>query len=166
VSKLSGIKESVLLTLNAGLVHGVTPPEGPHTFNIWKGLGDVLAKSVATAEPSELYTLPATHTVAAGDTISGIADKYGLSQRRLRSMNALESSKILIGQKLAVRTSADPLGSSIEYVVSIGDTLSAIAEKFSVKLIHIFDSDGQALTSDLIHPGVKLTISVDEPSTG
>jgi len=166
IAILSGIEESVLRTLNAGLVHGVTPPEGPHTFNVWKGQGDVLADSVADANPSELYTLPATYTVVAGDTISGIAEKYGLSQRRLRSMNALETSKILIGQKLAVRKNADPLGGDIEYVVSIGDTLSAIAEKFSVRLIHIFDAEGQALTSDLIHPGVKLTISIEEPNTG
>ena len=100
LAALSGIDEKALQILNAGLVHRVTPPNGPHTFYVWKGLGQVLNTTVAAANEQNLFTLPATHKVASGDTISGIAELYGISQRRLRSMNALESSKILIGQEL------------------------------------------------------------------
>ena len=166
LARLSGMDEKTLQILNAGLVHRVTPPEGPHTFYVWKGLGEVLNQTVAKANEQNLFTLPATHTVAAGDTISGIAERYGISQRRLRSMNALESSKILIGQRLAVRRTADSMKSSIEYVVTIGDTLSNIAEKFSVKVKNIRDANGDALPTDLIHPGITLSINVDEGSPG
>ena len=166
LAKLSGLDEKTLQILNAGLVHRVTPPEGPHTFYVWKGLGDVLNKTVKQSQEQNLFTLPATHTVAAGDTISAIAELYGISQRRLRSMNALESSKILIGQQLAVRKNADSIKSSIEYVVTIGDTLSAIAEKFSVRVKNIRDADGEKLSSDLIHPGITLSIHVDEGVSG
>lgn len=166
LAKLSGIDEKTLKILNAGLVHRVTPPEGPHTFYVWKGLGDVLMNTVAKANEQGLYTLPATHTVVSGDTIGAIAELYGISQRRLRSMNALESSKILIGQQLAVRKNADSMKSSIEYVVTIGDTLSAIAEKFSVRVKNIMDVNGDALTTDLIHPGITLSINVDEHQSG
>ena len=166
LAKLSGMDEKTLQVLNAGLVHRVTPPEGPHTFYVWKGLGDVLNKTVAAANKQHLFTLPATHTVAAGDTISAIAERYGISQRRLRSMNALESSKILIGQQLAVRKSADTMKSSIEYVVTIGDTLSAIADKFSVRVKNIRDANGDELSTDLIHPGITLSINVDDSRAG
>lgn len=166
LAKLSGMDEKTLQILNAGLVHRVTPPEGPHTFYVWKGLGDVLRRTVVRANEQGLFTLPATHTVASGDTISAIAELYGISQRRLRSMNALESSKILIGQQLAVRKNADSMKSSIEYVVTVGDTLSTIAEKFSVKVKNIRDVNGDELTTDLIHPGVTLSINVDESRAG
>ena len=145
------------------MVHRVTPPNGPHTFYVWKGRGHVLNTTVAAANEQNLFTLPATHKVASGDTISGIAELYGISQRRLRSMNALESSKILIGQELAVRKTAESMKSSIEYVVTIGDTLSAIAEKFAVRVKNIRDVDGAELPTDLIHPGMTLSINVEEP---
>ncbi|MFK8075236.1 MAG: transglycosylase SLT domain-containing protein [Granulosicoccus sp.] len=162
LAAVTGIDETVLRNLNAGLVHGVTPPKGPHVFYVWKGLGDVLRTRVDEAKQGELLTLPATHTVVAGDTISGIAQLYKISQRRLRSMNALETSKILIGQELAVRRNATFNESSIEYVVSIGDTLSEIADKHSVRVKNIRNADGEALSSDLIHPGVKLLINIEE----
>jgi membrane-bound lytic murein transglycosylase D len=166
LAKLSGMDEKTLQILNAGLVHRVTPPDGPHTFYVWKGLGNVLNRTVAQTKAQNLFTLPATHTVTSGDTISAIAELYGISQRRLRSMNALESSKILIGQQLAVRKNAESMKSSIEYVVTIGDTLSAIAEKFSVKVKNIQDVNGDELTTDLIHPGITLSINVDESHSG
>lgn len=164
LAAVTGIDENVLRNLNAGLVHGVTPPKGPHVFYVWRGLGDVLQTKVAEAKQGELFTLPATHIVVAGDTISGIAQLYKISQRRLRSMNALETSKILIGQELAVRRNAKFSESSIEYVVSIGDTLSEIADKHSVRVKNILNADGEALSSDLIHPGVKLLINIEEES--
>ena len=164
LAAVSGIDETVLRVLNAGLVHGVTPPNGPHTFYVWKGLGNILRTRVAQASKGDLFTLPATHTVVAGDTISDIAKLYKISQRRLRSMNALETSKILIGQQLAVRRNAEFSESSIEYVVSIGDTLSGIAEGHSVRVRDIRDADGDTLSSDLIHPGIKLLINIKEPS--
>jgi len=121
----------------------------------------VLFSSVEAADPKDIYTLPATHTVVAGDTISDIAERYGISQRRLRAMNALETSKILIGQQLAVRKNADLSDTSVEYVVSIGDTLSGIADRFKVRVRNIRNVDGEVLTTDLIHPGVKLLVNVD-----
>lgn len=162
LAEVTEIDENVLRNLNAGLVHGVTPPRGPHTFYVWKGLGDVLRTRVEQAKQGELFTLPATHIVVAGDTISGIAERYQISQRRLRSMNALETSKILIGQELAVRRNAKFSETSIEYVVSIGDTLSEIADKHSVRVKNIRNADGEELSSDLIHPGVKLLINIEE----
>lgn len=166
LASLSGMNELSLRRLNAALVHGVTPPSGPHKVYVQRGEGRRLLNQVAKARPEELYTLPATHLVVAGDTLSSIAHRYGLSQRQLRAMNALEGSRILIGQELAVRRDATSVDARIEYVVTIGDTLSDIAERFSVQLRNIRDAEGQQLASDLIHPGVRLSILMDPEHAG
>ncbi len=45
----------------------------------------------------------AVHVVRRGETIGGIARRYGLSEGRLKAMNGLRGSRILAGQTLVVR---------------------------------------------------------------
>ncbi|MGQ7844174.1 transglycosylase SLT domain-containing protein [Granulosicoccus sp. 3-233] len=166
VAAVSAISETTLKGLNAALVHGVTPPDGPHHVYVLKSESARVVEAVSNRTPSELYTLPATHTVVAGDSISAIAATYGLQQSDLMAINELEGSMIRVGQKLAVRFSGDDTDSSIEYVVTIGDTLSDIAQQFSVGLDHIRDEHGQSLQGDVIHPGEKLSIVQSRDKTG
>lgn len=63
--------------------------------------------------PAELVTLEggvgaAEHTVRAGETLSQIAERYGVSVRELRGANGLRNDVIRIGQRLSVplRTAA------------------------------------------------------------
>ena len=44
----------------------------------------------------------ATYTVKSGDTLSGIAKKYGTTYKSIMSTNSLKSTKLAIGQKLKV----------------------------------------------------------------
>ena len=44
-----------------------------------------------------------TYTVRSGDTLSGIAEKHGVSVSDLRSWNSLKSTRIYAGQKLKVK---------------------------------------------------------------
>ncbi len=46
-----------------------------------------------------------TYTVKAGDTLSGIAKKYGVTYQQLKQWNNLPSTKIYAGQKLKVKGS-------------------------------------------------------------
>ncbi|NND90619.1 MAG: LysM peptidoglycan-binding domain-containing protein [Granulosicoccus sp.] len=166
VAAASGIPESTLKRINAGLVHGVTPPRGPHRLYVLKGDAARIIAATAQLDASELFTVPATHTVAAGDSISTLARLYGLSQARLMELNALDSSVIRIGQQLAVRHSTGDSEGRIEYVVTIGDTLSDIARRFSVRLNRIRDAQGRELATDRIHPGDVLSILIDLDRTG
>jgi len=165
VAAISGIAQSTLSGLNAALVHGVTPPGGPHQIYVLKSHSAQVISAVTNLQPYELYSLPATHTVVPGDSISGIAAAYGLSQDELMAINQLDSSLIRTGQKLAIRFSGDDLSDSIEYVVTIGDTLSDIAEHFSVGMDHIRDEQGVQLEGDVIHPGEKLSIVLNTDTT-
>ncbi len=166
LATLTGIDERSLRNLNAGLVHGVTPPSGPHRVYVSKGQGQPLRQKLASLDPLNLYTLPATHRVTAGDTLGAIALRYSLSERQLQTMNALDDTRILIGQDLAVRTGGSASARNIEYVVTIGDTLSEIADRFSVRVGNIRDAEGDHLASDLIHPGVRLSIIVENEQAG
>ncbi|MFK7853477.1 MAG: transglycosylase SLT domain-containing protein [Granulosicoccus sp.] len=164
-AEFSGIRETNLRLLNASLVHSITPPQGPHKLNVPLGQGDALIEGLSKAGVNRAYSLPATHTVIAGDTLSGIARLYGISQTRLLEMNALDSSLIKIGQELAIRYNSNGTD-TIEYIVTIGDTLSEIAERFAVGIAAIKNEKGEELASDIIHPGVRLTIVLNSLETG
>ncbi len=91
-------------------------------------------------------------------------DSYRLSH--IRNAQHLDNALIRIGQELAVRFDGDVAGDNVEYVVTIGDTLSDIAQSFSVSLNRILDAEGRTLEGELIHPGERLLISVDTGLVG
>ena len=47
-------------------------------------------------------TGPMTHRVSRGDTLSGIAHKYGVSMKQLRRTNNLKGDKLLVGKSLII----------------------------------------------------------------
>ncbi len=64
------------------------------------------------------------HTVAAGDTLSGLATKYDTTVLRLSRLNELENpDEIYVGQKLLIRK-------YMIYKVKKGDTLSKISQTY------------------------------------
>lgn len=58
-------------------------------------------------------TATSTYTVKKGDTLSGIARKYGVSYKTLMSWNNLKSTNIRVGQKLKVKGSAKKVSNSV-----------------------------------------------------
>ena len=76
------------------------------------------------------------YTVKAGDTLSGIAAKYGTTYQKLAAYNGISNpNKISVGQKIKIpgagssgSTSAG--GGDTVYTVKAGDTLSGIAAKY------------------------------------
>lgn len=163
---LADVPEAHLRRLNAGLVHAVTEPRGPHRLYLPTGTAKRFLDELARADKTRLFSLPKTHAVVAGDTISSIALKYGISQQRLRDMNGLDGSRIMIGQRLAVVDARQAAASRIDYTVKIGDTLSEIAEEFAVDLGDITDEQGRTLPDDIIHPGQTLHIAIALADTG
>lgn len=67
-------------------------------------------KSVKTSSSSKATS---TYTVKRGDTLSGIAKKYGVSYKTLMSWNNLKSTTIRTGQKLKVKGSAKKVSNSV-----------------------------------------------------
>lgn len=74
-----------------------------------------------------------TYTVVKGDTLSGIASRYGTDYKTLAAINGIaDPNKIFPGQVLRLSGSAPTKQeSSGTYTVVRGDTLSGIAQRFN-----------------------------------
>ncbi len=87
------------------------------------------------------------HRLITGDTISGIAKKYGLNLDTVVSLNQIEDARrIPIGAVLKI-----PNQDGVLYSVRRGDSLSSIGKAFNVSMNAIADVNG--LESSTIHPG-------------
>jgi membrane-bound lytic murein transglycosylase D len=126
---------------------------------------------------TETKSVPATtHTVKSGDTLSGIASKYGTTVANLQAWNKLRGTSIQAGWKLVVKpaatttvtsstppkttgTSATPTsstGKTTTYSVRRGDTLSSIADRYGCSVSDLKSWNG--LKGSTIYVGQKLKI--------
>ena len=159
LTNITGVDPAELEHLNAGLVRKITPPSGPHLVYVPQGLGAPLVNVLRQNSQQRWYSLPDIHKVVAGDNLTSISRYYGVSMERLMALNGLESSLIKVGQTLDVNNrQSQPSPSPTRYVVTIGDTLSQIASRFSISVRDIRDERGKKLTSDVIHPGEQLSL--------
>jgi LysM repeat protein len=108
---------------------------------------------------------PIFYTVQRGDTVSGIAEKYNVTQTQLRELNNLSGNSIRAGQKLRVGTGpaqapskGGPAGTGGEYVVKAGDTLGAIALSHGMSVDNLRSLNN--LSGNNIRTGQKLRVSV------
>ncbi len=120
-------------------------------------VGQVLAlpaTAAATATPNAAPTRVQTplggatlHVVRAGDTIGGIATRYGISQAQLIDANGLTGGRIYIGQGLRLvpvtAAAAAPASTSgTTHTMAAGESLSDIARRFGTTIRAIQDANG------------------------
>ncbi|NIP38035.1 MAG: LysM peptidoglycan-binding domain-containing protein, partial [Candidatus Dadabacteria bacterium] len=82
------------------------------------------------------------HKVRRGDTVGGIASRYGVSIKSLKSANNLRSNKIILGQRLSIpgrsgyakSANSQVAAKARKHKVRKGDTLGEIAERYGVRL--------------------------------
>jgi len=130
--------------------------------------GSGASSSAPASAPSGSGT---RYTVVAGDTVTGIAGKHGVSTSAVLSANGLQStSTIFPGNQLtipgasapaaAVAPSASPAaktGLSGTYTIETGDTLHSIAQASGVTIQDLLNANGLNWSS-IIYAGSKLTI--------
>lgn len=106
---------------------------------------------------------PTIHVVVEGDTLWGIAIKYGTTPARLTELNRLADEDYLqIGQRLRLPGgSSDPTpaatGSAGKHVVQEGDTLFAIAKQHATTVSTLIRINGLA-NADLLQVGQVLAL--------
>ncbi len=100
-----------------------------------------------------------TYTVRGGDTISGIAARFGLDNiSTILSVNEIENARrIRTGQTLRI-----PSIDGVLYKVAAGDSLASIASKFNVPLTVILDANDLAdsfiaVGQEIFIPGARLS---------
>ena len=104
-----------------------------------------------------------SHIVQAGETLSGIAQQYGLSLDDLVRWNGLSNPDLItVGQEIELsghEAPAEPEGPPPDqsYVVQPGDTVSEIAERFGKRWIDI-GAANRLEDINLIYAGQTLVI--------
>jgi membrane-bound lytic murein transglycosylase D len=134
--------------------HGTTIPELSR-LNGFSGRHVLHPGDKVRLRPDPPSDPTTSYVVRAGDTLSGIADRYGMSTSELSRINSLTTDRIRVGQKLKVVVSGRG-GSPVEHTVASGDTLSQLAEKYAVSVDALQRWNGVSGTS--IRVGQKLTI--------
>lgn len=112
--------------------------------------GNILDSHAAVQHFSQPVTFQ-TYKVRSGDTIGGIAKKFGLTNiSTLISVNDIGNVRQLAaGQKLRI-----PSIDGIVYTVKAGDSLNSIIQKHKVKLDDVLDVND--LTTDTLTKGQQL----------
>ena len=103
------------------------------------------------------------YTVVAGDTVSEIAARYGLTTRAVLAANGLDSTSIIFpGQHLKLGGGSAPAPRTVTakktYTVASGDTMSGIAERTGSSLAELLAANG-LVASSLIFPGQTIVTS-------
>jgi len=116
------------------------------------------------------------HVVAAGETLSSIAARYGVGLSRLADANNLaDHDLIVVGERVLIPGEFTPSQTTgydgLSHVVSLGDTLSDLAARYGVAMTTIIDANGLAnpdilvLGASLDIPGGVIAASVTPVST-
>lgn len=113
--------------------------------------------------PSKPQSSPDTYTVRSGDTLSGIASRFGTSVQALAAINGIKNVNLIrVGQKLRLKGGArKPTGST--YTVRKGDTLSGIASKHGTSWQALAKLNGIG-DPNKIYPGQKIRVSGSAPA--
>lgn len=92
------------------------------------------------------------HVVRRGDTLTGIAQRYGTSVRAVQSANGLRDADLLkVGQNLRI-----PGGKGLTHTVRRGETLAKIAQRYGVTVNDLRRAN--RIRGDLIRPSQVLLI--------
>ncbi|WP_227763625.1 LysM peptidoglycan-binding domain-containing protein [Zhaonella formicivorans] len=108
------------------------------------------------ALPAQAQPAIQKYTVAAGDTLWLLSQRYGTTVEELKKLNSLTGTDLTPGQQLFLPVSLE--AESISYTVQKGDTLFLIANRTGTGIESIKKASN--LSSDALYPGQILRIPV------
>lgn len=173
-AELAELPPEELLALNPAFNHWVTDPAGPHELLVPVDRETRFVEAVAALPPDKRVRV-VYHRVSRGETLGGIADKYGVSIAALRTANKLRGTLIRPGQDLLITAAPRgmdkqvatkvaslakeraPRNASDRHVVRRGDSLWSIARSHGVNMDTLANSNGLS-RSDTLSIGQVLSI--------
>lgn len=106
-----------------------------------------------------------TYTVQSGDTLSGIAAKFGMSTSALASMNGISNPNLIyVNQVLKVSGNSTTTSASGTYTVKSGDTLSGIASQYGTTYQALASLNGIS-SPYVIYPGQVIKVNGSSSSS-
>ena len=109
-----------------------------------------MARRMSDPKPAAGTNTSGYHRVKWGETLSEIADEYGVSQRDLRAWNKLDAKgSVRAGQRLRVSPPSAKATSTRTHLVRRGDTLSGVARRYGVSVAELRRANGLSEGSTL-----------------
>jgi membrane-bound lytic murein transglycosylase D len=181
IADAAGVSVSELTALNPQILRGVTPPGQRYSLRVPPGAGHRFALNYANVPASNRVTW-VQHVVRRGDTLSEIAQAYGVSISAIQAANKnVRARRLRIGQRLIIPRAGKlpryastpttvrratprkvdpqrPEGPFITYRVQRGDSLWLIAKRYDVSARDLMRWNG--LTNSRIYPGDEVRVYV------
>jgi membrane-bound lytic murein transglycosylase D len=179
---LAGIDTDALYALNAGINHWATDPDGPHRLVVPVAQAESFQASLAGlgADQRVRWT---RHQVKTGETIGGIAERFGTTPAVLRELNKLRGNALRAGDYLLIphaiasvasytqsadaraerRQAAPQAGERRAHVVRSGETLWSIAREYGVALRSLASWNSMA-PADVLSVGRELVVWTQAPA--
>ena len=101
-----------------------------------------------------------TYIVQPGDTLSGIATRYGTTYQSLAAINNIaDPNRIYPGQEIVIDGAATeaPAAGAVYYTIKPGDTLSGIASTYGTTWQWLAEMNGIS-DPNLIYPGNTIRV--------
>lgn len=173
LAEAAGISVEELEALNPHL-RQTAIPDGGVTVRVPKATGETFAKNAAAVPASDRLRYQ-VHQVARGESLSIIAARYGTSVAAITQVNGISNpNRISVGTKLTIpkaggtpvasigKASSESATRKVTHTVQRGETLSQIAERYSVGLSSL-KSWNSISNSHHIQVGQKLTVHTAAP---
>jgi membrane-bound lytic murein transglycosylase D len=173
LARLADTTIAALRELNPQYLRLTTPPSGTWVVRVPVGRGGTTADAYAALPASERVTFR-EHVVRSGETMSGVARRYGVGLDDLRAANPrIRSTRLRPGQLVIVPTHGPILAEVARQVsapepadvtwhrVRSGETLSSIARRYHVsqRQLQTWNRMGR---STRIRAGQRLRVSSSE----
>ncbi len=108
-------------------------------------ISSTMARHMSDPKPAAGTNTSGYHRVRWGETLSEIADEYGVSQRDLKTWNNLDAKgSIRAGQRLRVAPPGTKASSARTHLVRRGDTLSGLAKRYGVSVGELRQANGMS----------------------
>jgi membrane-bound lytic murein transglycosylase D len=174
IARLADTTVAAIRELNPQYLRLATPPGVHSVVRVPPGRGSSTTAAYAELPPSKRITF-VEHTVARGETMSGIAHRYGVSTRLVTEANPrLKSSRLRPGQRVIVPTGgalstsvarhmADPVEPAASspsgfHRVRPGETLSGLATEYGVSMRQLRAWNGLASNAK-IRAGQRIRVA-------
>jgi membrane-bound lytic murein transglycosylase D len=166
LAEQAGVEPAELIWANRELLHRITPPEPNYELKVPASYAGVIAETLARKDLTLIKYY--VYVVKSGDTLSALAQHYGISVDQILSFNPGVQARFLrIGAKLLIpafkeiepynKKSAEPSAPvfSGNHLVKRGETLWSLALAYNVDPEVLAEANGMSL-NDILREGRTL----------